>query len=250
MINTPAGEQHPSTGVLSTITQARQAFFRDKNPMTAHEAISPLLAGRRQLSPMERMMTIELGALILRALKQYREAQQLYLEGGDDYQAGYCEMLQGNLSSIKSHWGRVINQRHNHWCLVLFGMVTRQLNSYPTMLQIRNHIECDIANLIDAGQHQLVENVLCYGEFLVQFNMEAYKFLGRALMHAGWLDHCEPLLLKSQKTLPNDPEIYYHLGQYHTLRSQPEKARLMLNQCLLITPTYTPARDLLQQLPA
>jgi tetratricopeptide (TPR) repeat protein len=68
-------------------------------------------------------------------------------------------------------------------------------------------------------------------------------------MHAGHLQEAGSFLIRGQKALPNDPEIYFHLGQYSMALNHHTEARLMLKQCLLISPTYRPASELLGKLP-
>ena len=186
----------------------------------------------------------------MRALKRYGEAIVLYESIGDGYQAGYCEMLTGKYNNVQKHWVPLIQKRPNHWCLHLFGMTTHQLNSFPTLLQIRNHLECDLGNLIRAGQLKMAENVISYADVLQQMNLETCKFVGRAMLNAReldtqWLDRSLEFLMKGQKALPFDPEAYYHLGQYKIIKGELEDARLLLNQCLLISPTFMPAKELM-----
>lgn len=232
---------------LDYLAEPRHKFFEEKNALEAYQLMRPFL-WKRGMGEVERRATLELGGLILRDLKRFDEAFKLYKEIGDDYQAGYCLMLSGKMKDVRPYWTRLAEKRPNHWCASLYGMITHQVTVYPTLLQIRNYLESDVVNLIQAGQIPYLENILIYAEFLAQLNMEAYKFLGRSLMHAGWLDKAEDYLLRGQKVLPNDPEIYFHLGQYTFARNLYKDSRLMLNQCLLISPTYTPARDLLNQI--
>ncbi len=234
---------------LEFLTEARNTFFKQKDPGAAYKLVQPYL-WKKSLSTEERRAAVELGGLILRAQKKYVDARKLYIEINDFYQSGYCDMLAGNVEGARSAWQKVVKQRENHWCLSLFGLINRQLNTYPTTFQVRNHIESDIANLIHAGQFQYLDNLLSYAEFLSQLNLEAYKFMGRALMINGFLDQAGTYLVKGQKSIPNDPEIYYHLAQYSLTKHQDIEAKMMANQCLLISPFYTPAQRLLEKLPA
>ncbi len=231
---------------LSFLQPARDQFFRERAPQKALSLLEPFLK-QAELSPFEMRAIYELAGLILVELKQYTEAASVYQQIGEEYQAGYCAMLKGDLFATQACWTRLLYQRANHWAISLYGMVTMQLNTFPTMLQVRNHLETDVYNLIQAQQTHYLENLLSYVDFLTQMNMESPKFIGRALMHAGLLERAEYFLLKGQKALPNDPEVYYHLGQYYAQIQQREDARLMLNQCLLISPTYSPALELLGQ---
>jgi len=232
---------------LSYIQQARDLFFLQKDPVQAEAALRPLLS--KPDTPAEKRAVHELMALILRSQLKFNDALKIYEGMNDFYQAGYCLMLQGQLHNVQQYWGRTLLLRNNHWCVSLYGLLTRQLATYPTLFQIRNHLESDIANLIEARQMEYLANMLSYVEFLTQINLEAPKFAGRALMHAGQYELARDFLVKGQKTLPNDPEIYFHLGQYSLALKHNTEAQLMLKQCLLISPTYRPAKELLLRLP-
>ncbi|MGE0201824.1 MAG: hypothetical protein AB7P76_12775 [Candidatus Melainabacteria bacterium] len=240
---------------LSFLSPARKKLFQERDAHAALALVTPLLeSGERH--PVERTALVELTGLAYRALKQYGHAATLYAQHNLHYLAGYAWMLQGNMGEMQAHWRKVIlEERPNHWCLTLYGMITGQLQSYPTLFQIRNFLESDLGQLIHAGQTTYMENILQYADFLAQLNLEAPKFMGRALLNAGledsrWLPRVEPLLMKGLQCIPNDPEVYYHLGQYWCEVKQPHEARLSLNQCLMICPTYIPARDLLTTLDA
>lgn len=232
---------------LDYLEPIRDQFYKEKDSQKAEAALRPLMGQPREIE--EKRAVHELMGLILRKQKRFEEAYRLYDGLGDAYQAGYCAMLQGNLQLVQVQWTRVLAGRPNHWCVSLYGMVTQQLRTYPTLFQIRNHLESDIANLIEAGQYPFLENMLQYIDFMGQLNLEAPKFVGRSLMSSGWLDRAGPYLLKAQRSLPNDPEIYFHLGQYSVAQKHYPEARLMLKQCLMISPSYTPARELLDQMP-
>lgn len=232
---------------LSYLQEARDWMLQKKDPVRAEAALKPYMS--RPETIQEKRAVYELMGLILRAQGRFDEATKLYLEIEDYYQAGYCAMLQGNLQDVQNTWGKLLNQRQDHWCVTFYGLITGQLRTYPTMFQLRNHLESDIANLIAANRTDYLGNLLNYVEFLTQINLECPKFAGRALMNAGWLQQAGPYLLQAQKTLPNDPEIYFHLGQYSAELNHLKEARLMLKQCLMISPTYRPASELLARLP-
>jgi tetratricopeptide (TPR) repeat protein len=232
---------------LSYTHEARDTFYKQHDPAKAEQQLRQFLSTPESLE--EKRAVYELMGLILRSQKRFSDAAALYEKINDHYQAGYCALLQANVPQVQAHWSKLLAQHQNHWCVSLYGLVTQQLRTYPTLFQIRNHIECDIANLIAAGRLDYLENLLSYVEFLTQINLETPKFAGRALMHAGWLERAGSFLIQGQKALPNDPEIYFHLGQYSMALQHYSEAGLMLKQCLLISPTYRPAAELLNQIP-
>ena len=235
---------------LSFLTPARDKLFKDKDPQGTYALLAPLLR-KKPANIAERRALYELAGLCLRELKRYDEAITLYNDIGDGYQAGYCELLHGRYANVQKHWLPLIQNRGNHWCLHLYGLITRQLATYPTLFQIRNHLESDIGNLIRAGQMPMVENIVSYADFMQQLNLETCKFIGRAFFNArevepACLDRAAEFLMKGQKALPNDPEVYYHLGQYQLEKGELDDARVMFNQCLLISPTFLPAKELME----
>lgn len=232
-------------GFLSYLGPARDLFYKQKDAKAAEEALRPYL--NQPKTPEEKRAVNELLGLTLRQQKKFAHAGHIYEKMGDLYQAGYCAMLLGDLDRTRTLWSRLLAERQNHWCLTLFGMITQQLQAYPTLFQIRNHIECDITALIAANQLDYLEKMLSYIDCLTQVNLETPKFTGRALMYADWLDRAGAYLIQGQKALPNDPEIYFHLGQYSIALQHYQEARLMLKQCLLISPTYRPAAELLEK---
>lgn len=234
--------------VFSQLNEARDLLFKERTAEKAEKSLRPLIGDSKTLPIEEQRALYELMGLSLRAQSRFEEAAQLYRQIEDYYQSGYCAMLQGKTQAMQQAWSKVLSQRQNHWCVSLYGLITGQLRTVPTIFQVRNHMECDIANLIAANRVDYLENYLNYVDFLTQVNLEAPKFAGRALLNANWLERAGKYLLQGQKALPNDPEIYFHLGQYSLALKHQKEARLMLNQCLLISPTYRPASDLLNNL--
>ena len=235
---------------LSYIQEARDLFYKHHMPSQAEAVLRKMLKKPRERE--EKRAVFELMGLILRTQKRYEEARGVYEKINDHYQAGYCALLRADLQRVQKHWSMVITRQPNHWCLTLYGMIVRQLQVCPSLLQIRHYLEGDITNLIVAEQFDYLESILAHVEFLSQLNLESPKFAGRALMNAGsqWWDRSSPFLMQGQKILPHDPEIYYHMGQLSAFQSYFPEARLMLKQCLLISPTYQPANELLQEISA
>lgn len=232
-------------------TPAQQALFLQHQPEAALTTLAPYLEAFKEgqlKDTSEIRFLVTLAAMAHQESGQYAEAARLYESIGDDYSAGYAHLLMGNIEGARASWSKMAQRRPNHWCVSLFGMVTGNPNSIPTFLQIRNHLEADILLLAAAGQTKMVQNIVYALDFLAGINYESYKYAGRALFHAGLLKDVEPLLLKGQKILPADPEVYYHLGQYYAAVDRATEAKSALRQCLMISGTYTPAQALLDSL--
>ncbi len=235
---------------IATLNQARKALFLEDQPDTALSLLAPLLESRADLSAEDERPVVELAGLCYERKHLFDQACDLFYSIMDYYQAGYCLMLKGHPEKATEHWKHLLMMRPNHWCLTLYGLVTSSLNCIPTFLQIRNHLEADIVHLTRAGQTIMTNQLLLYVDLLSDVNYEAYKFAGRGLFNAGRIKDAGPYLLKGQRILPNDPEIYYHLGQYYHAIGELKQASMMLRQCLMINATYTPARWLLDKINA
>lgn len=241
----------------SQLHPVRNVFFKEDNPSEAFSQLESFMS-RDDLNPQEKKAVYQLAGFIRMKQRRFNEASDYFKKVDDHYMAGYCMLLMGEFQSIQNYWQPLINTRLNHWCIALFGLVTMQLNHYPSMFQVRNHIESDIGNLMLAGRDEMLKNLISYVDLLTQVNLEAPKFMGRALINnieltsdeSFWLNEAGKLLLKGQKTLPNDPEVYYHLGQYRVMKNEMDSARLVLNQCLMMNTDYTPAKDLLSVIEA
>jgi predicted Zn-dependent protease len=227
-----------------TLNLARKTLYIEGNPEEALKILSPMYAERDKLGFADVWPMIELMGTARSQRKEFDEATELYLSIKDFYEAGYNQMLKGNLDSAVAHWKNLIYERQNHWCVSLYGLATGNLTTLPTFLQIRNHYEADIILLARAGQKQLADNLILNISTLSDINYESYKFAGRAFFHVGDYEKAGWLLLRGQRALPNDPEIYYHLGQYYYAIGKMEESALMLQQCILISPMYTPAKEL------
>jgi tetratricopeptide (TPR) repeat protein len=226
------------------LKEARNQFFKEHNTQKAEAAIRRCLKTPFR-NDEEKKMILELQALIYRNQLKFEDAIKTYEKLNDNYQAGYCALLKGDLKRIQKYWQPVIEKQPNHWCLTLYGLVTKQLQTCPTLLQVRHYLETDIETLIDARRSDYLENLLSYLDVLTQFNLETPKMMGRALMYSNHLDRAKSYLVRGQSVLPNDPEIYFHLGQYSVYQKQPAEARVLLGQCLLMNPHYRPASELL-----
>lgn len=236
---------------FSMLNPARDCLFKQGKFDDAFELLNPFL-NNKTLTPEEKKAVYQLAGLIRMKQLRFNEASGYFKQVDDAYMSGYCQLLMGEFQNIQGYWQPLLKSRINHWCIALFGLVTMQLNHYPTMFQVRNHLESDIGNLLAAGRDDMLKNLLSYVDLLTQVNLETPKFMGRALINniddtSDWLDEAGALLLKGQKTLPNDPEVYYHLGQYRLMKKQKEAAILVLNQCLMMNKDYTPAKDLLHK---
>lgn len=173
------------------------------------------------------------------------KAAQCFEEARNYYQTGLCYLVAKDLDSTHRTWSHVIEAHPFHWCITVWGTIHHQLESYPSFFQIRNHLEASIGQFFRYKRGDLANCLIDYADTMAQINLETYKYIGRALLNFEKdIPRAEHYLLKNQKILPNDPEVYYHLAQAKHLMGQDEDALILLAQCTTINYAYTPATDL------
>jgi tetratricopeptide (TPR) repeat protein len=200
------------------------------------------------LAPEQQISLYELQGQAYLQLSQYQEASEVFQRADNLYLQGYALLLKGEHDAAYAIWQPLLEKRPNHWCGCLQGMATFQLKQFPTFLQIRNFLESDIVALFEAGQLSVLKNILAHTDFMADIHYEAPKYVGRAFLNVGEYPKAQLYLLKAQKLLPNDPEAYFHLAQLYVKQGDVERARLMLNQCLLISPAFYPGLTLMREI--
>jgi tetratricopeptide (TPR) repeat protein len=182
--------------------------------------------------------------------RNYDLAANIYYQTGELYQAGFCELLSGSPEKSFELWNKLPDSEPVQWAKSLLTMIDNTISSpkLPSFIQIRNHLEADLSYIIQADRIEYAENLINCSDLLVQINPEAYKFIGKALMTNGFNSIAADFLLKSQQTIPNDPEIYYFLGQYSYDIGSIEESITMFEECLRINSSYSPARLMIEKL--
>jgi tetratricopeptide (TPR) repeat protein len=220
-------------------------FFKKEN--SAKKAALYIEELLREHNSNDRGLTSWLGLVYLES-GEYEKARETFLTIDEYYQAGYCELLTGDIESAKALWLNCKPSEVKAWSRCFSTLLEGYLSYEPTFLNIRNHLEVDIGYLLRANQLKFAENILNLIDDLANINLESYKFAGRALLHNGFRDLSVNFLIQGQKVLPNDPEVYYHLGQYSLAANASKEAEQMFKHCLLISPSYTPAKDRLKEM--
>lgn len=210
----------------------------------------------------------ELCGYCYHALRHYYQAANAFTDAGNFCMAGKMHLASGHVpnaidaftasqqdvSTGSENGRRGAECRPVAWGTVLVGLISGRLNVLPSVLQIRQHCEADMALLYEAGQQQFLNTLAGYTDLLAQINPEGYKLMGRSVMNARLvgMTPCQhppsvvgQWLLAAQKQQPQDPEIYYHLGQWYAMTGQHHSARRALRQCLMMSPIYPPAETLL-----
>jgi tetratricopeptide (TPR) repeat protein len=257
--------------ILWPSSESREASLPNGDPKACLSSLAEFEQDYRQLlsdnSDLNRAYG-ELCGYCYHALRQYHQAANAFADAGNFCMAGKMHLASGHvpnaidafttsqqeISTGTQHGRRGSECRPVPWGTVLVGLISGRLNVLPSVLQIRQHCEADMALLYEAGQQQFLNTLAGYTDFLAQVNPEGYKLMGRSVMNANVLisqalQHPPSVvgqwLLAAQKQQPQDPEIYYHLGQWYAMTGQYHSARRALRQCLMMSPIYPPAEALL-----
>lgn len=218
------------------VKKANSALWLDRNPDKVLDIIQGEHCHNKEELDLLAAAHFELGN-IPKALNYYKLA-------GAHYQEGFCELLLGNEPKAKELWYSIPENSAVLWGRSLLDFINLEIKKLPSFLQIRNFLECDIGHFIRTDNLEYAENLISCNEVLAQLNLESYKFIGRALFNYGFLAQSYKYFEKSRKLIDNDPEIYFHLGQYFYSTNDTKECIKMLDKCVELNKEYTPAIDL------
>lgn len=233
---------------------------RDDESRSAHTCLKALKPFRQQYQtlinsqPGLHRAVWELEGYAYQAQRKYRQAAEAFMSIPDGLLAGEMHLASGNIPAAVNCFAKSqqipggTEQRDTPWGSILLGLITGKLHALPSILQVRQHLEANIALLLSAGQSHFLNNLARYSDFIAQVNPEGYKLLGRGVLHGGAAHLAGQWLLAGQQQQPQDPETYYHLGQWYAATGEPNKARRALNQCLMMSPMHPPADALINAL--
>jgi len=229
--------------IIKKIFEARKELLVNKNISKAIIDLTALL----QISDVENIYIIKsILALAYMENKDYSKAAEIFNQVNGYYQAGFCELLQGNIDKAKEIWEKLPENSIVQWGTSLLGFIILDAKLSPSFLQIRNYLECDIAYLIKADKLNYAENLIAYSEFLASIHPEAYKFIGKALFNTGYPNLAMNYYNKGKDFIPNDAEIYYLIAQYFYGQNSLPEAKQSLKKCLSLNKSYVPAKELLE----
>ena len=159
----------------------------------------------------------------------------------------YCELILGNINSAKKIFEKEqLNNIRAHWGLFLTRMIQDEIVNGPTYFEIRNFLETDLSIMITYCMGDYIEKIIRYADFMAHYNMECYKFIGRAFWANDLMPAAMFFLNKAREKMYNDPELHYMLGYiYYSKYKDIEKCKYELNTCLSILAEYNPAVKLL-----
>lgn len=248
MNNTPSDITSETPTVNDIINKAKKEILINKNPAKALEVLS---GAEKYVLDEEKLTHLRnlLGFIHLEN-RDYRKAAEVYRQIGENYKAGFCELLQGNEAEAESLWEKAADCEPVRWGKCLMSFIKLKSGVVPTFLQIRNHLEVDIGYFIEANRFNYVENTLKYDKLFLTVNLESHKLIGRVMLNYGYYNLARKYLLKSLEVIPEDAETYYFLGQYNYLIGAYRESEQVLEHCLEMNSGYVPARYLLEKVAA
>lgn len=173
----------------------------------------------------------------IKGCRAYFEAHNYHIE------AAYCHLILGNFTKAKAHFEAVKDtDMRAHWGLLLMQMIDGNISTAPTYFEVRNFLEIDLDIFITYCKGDIVEKIVRYADYMAYYNMECYKFIGRAF----WAHHLMPasmyFLNRACDRLYNDPELHYLLAYIYCYNEKNlTKCKKELDTCLNILPQYAPA---------
>lgn len=229
------------------LNDARKELLVRKNPINSINLLTELA---KKFDVRSNLLFRDTLALAYFENKDYQEASKVYFNMGELYQAGFCELLLGNIDTASHIWDDLPDSSARSWGKNIISFIKFESGSVPTYLQIRSYLESDLGHLIQANRLDYAENIIKYDDILMAINPETYKFIGKALFNNGYPDISVKYFLKSQKLIPQDAEVYFYLAQYGYLTQAYQETKHMLDQCIILNHHYTPAKIMLKQVEA
>lgn len=246
-------EEQVNQNLKNVIIKARNELLLSKKPETAIKLLESInnesLKNSGVSSSLYRWFYNVLGMSYIEN-QMYDEAFKALCLAGENYLAGFSRLLVGKPFEAEKIWNDLPDSGPVQWGKCLLKMIDDKVRKppVPSIIQIRNHLEMDLSYLIQADRMDYAENLINCCDILAEVNPEAYKFIGKALMINGYNSIAAEFLIKSSRVIPNDPEIYFFLGQYSYNIGVVNESVGMFKECLRINSSYTPAQIMIDKI--
>lgn len=163
-------------------------------------------------------------------------------ENNYNIEAGYCYMVLDNFAKAKEQFEKAkISDLRGHWGLLLLQMQDEKISMSPTYFEIRNFLETDLDIFITYCKGDIVQQIIKYADFMAFYNLECYKFIGRAFWAHNLMPASMCFLNKAKDNLFNDPELHYLLAYIYYTNHDLKNCKKEIDTCLEILPKYAPA---------
>ncbi len=180
----------------------------------------------------------------LKGCRAYFEAHNYYIE------AAYCNIVLDNLKKAQELFEKAVSyDMRAHWGLFLLRLIDGNICQSPTYFEIRDFLEIDLSILIMYCKGDYIEKILRYADFMAYYNLECYKFIGRAFWANNMMPAAMFFLNRAKDKLYNDPELHYLLAYIAYYNDNDiNKTKKELDVCLGILPQYAPAVTLAKKI--
>ncbi len=192
---------------------------------------------------------------------KYQQVKQDFLSGrikgcreffeSNNYpaEAGYCYMILDNFKKAKTQFE--IAQKDNirgHWGLMLLQMMDDKISMAPSYFEVRNFLEIDLDIFMTYFKGDIIQQIIKYSDFMAFYNIECYKFIGRAFWAHNYMPAAMFFLDKAKNNLYKDPELHYLLAYIHYTNKDIKNCIKEIDTCLEILPQYAPAKMLKEKI--
>lgn len=164
-------------------------------------------------------------------------------------EAGYCYMILDNFKKAKEQFEIASKDNiRGHWGLMLLQMIDEKISMTPTYFEIRNFLEIDLDIFIKYCKGDIVQQIIKFTDFMAFYNLETYKFIGRAFWAHNYIPVAMHFLEKAKSNLFKDPELHYLLAYIYYTNKDITNCKKAINTCLNILPQYAPATMLKEKI--
>ena len=161
---------------------------------------------------------------------------------------GYLSILNDDLKAAKVVFSGLDSPRAK-WGISLVEILEEYLVDFPNFFGIRNFLEIDMDILITYCKGSELEKIIKYADFMANYNIECYKFMGRAFWAHNLTGAAMFFFNRAKDRMYNDPELHYLLGYINYYDDKNiAKSINELKICLSILPDYNPAVKLLNKI--
>lgn len=162
---------------------------------------------------------------------------------GYDIECAYANIVLGHLSKAEKLFEKNSDKETRaHWGLFLLQMLSGDIISAPTYFEIRNFLEVDLSILLTYCQGNYIERIIRNADYMAMYNLECYKFIGRAFWAHNYMPAAMFYLRKACDRMYKDPELHYLLAYINCYNTKNiEECKKELDTCLWILPEYGPA---------
>lgn len=181
--------------------------------------------------------------------RKYERAEVLFKKLHYFTECGYCRLFQGDKKGAGIIWQAIEdNSPLIMWAKALLGYIDKKQTRIPTFFQIRNFYECDLETLLSLNYTKWAENLINSIQYFSDINPEVYKFTARVLYNHRYFELAEKFLNAAKDYVYDDTELHFIEAQLRLAQNKKYAAIQSLQTVLEISPTYYPAKKLLDDI--